>query len=75
MLHKKNNREILTLKSVIRDIKIAEPLLMTEEGQPETDKVRHSAFADDLAGGGTIDQLRHWWDLIIEGVIKGMQNL
>lgn len=45
---------------------IAEPLLMTEEGEPETDKVRHSAFADDLAGGGTIDQLRRWWDLIIE---------
>ena len=28
-------------------------------------KVRQSAFADDLAGGGTIDQLKLWWDLIV----------
>ena len=27
--------------------------------------VRQSAFADDLAGGGTVDQLRKWWDQII----------
>ena len=29
------------------------------------EEVRQSAFADDLAGGGTIRQLRKWWDQII----------
>ena len=29
------------------------------------EQVRQSAFADDLAGGGTIEQLRKWWDGII----------
>ena len=28
-------------------------------------EVRLSAFADDLAGGGTLEQLRNWWDQII----------
>ena len=41
-------------------IMISEPLKSSE------DKVRQSAFADDLAGGGTIDQLKRWWDLIIK---------
>ena len=31
-----------------------------------TDKARQAAFADDLAACGTIDQLKRWWDLIIE---------
>ena len=30
-----------------------------------TEEVRQSAFADDLAGGGTINHLRNWWDGII----------
>ena len=29
-------------------------------------EARQSAFADDLAGGGTLEQLRKWWDVIIE---------
>ena len=44
---------------------ISEPLKLDE-------RVRQSAFADDLTGSGTIDQLRRWWDLIIEfGVLIG----
>ena len=31
----------------------------------DIEKVRQSAFADDLAGGGNIDQLKRWWDLIV----------
>ena len=42
---------------------ITEPLLKKADGTPETNKTRHSVFADDLAGGGTIDQLKRWWDL------------
>ena len=30
------------------------------------EEVRQSAFADDLAGGGTIEQLRKWWDTVVE---------
>ncbi len=38
------------------------------------EKVRQSAFADDLAGGGTLKQLRRWWDLIITmGFFLGYQ--
>ena len=29
------------------------------------EEVRQSAFADDLAGGGTTEQLRKWWDAMI----------
>ena len=29
------------------------------------EEVRQSAFADDLAGGGTLEQLRRWWDTMI----------
>ena len=46
-------------------IAISEPLKLQE-------KARHSAFADDLTGAGTIVQLRKWWDLIIDfGVFIG----
>ena len=38
------------------------PLIMLLSGE----ETRQSAFADDLAGGGTIHQLRMWWDMIIE---------
>ena len=36
--------------------------------QPEVkeEKVKQAAYADDLAGCGTIDQLKVWWKLIIE---------
>ena len=40
-------------------IVLSEPISVSE-------KVRQSAFADDLAGGGTLVQLRRWWDTIIE---------
>ena len=30
------------------------------------DVARQAAYADDLAGCGTIDQLRKWWDIIIK---------
>ena len=51
---------------------VSDPLLRKDDGTLETDKVRNSAFADDLAGGGTIDQLKRWWDLVIEaGVAIG----
>ena len=30
------------------------------------EEARQSAFADDLAGGGTIKELKKWWDVIIE---------
>ena len=30
------------------------------------DKARQSAYADDLAGAGTIEQLKRWWDVVVE---------
>ncbi len=36
--------------------------------EPERDgnKARQSAYADDLTGSGTIDELKIWWDLVIK---------
>ena len=30
------------------------------------DIARQAAYADDLAGGGTIDQLKIWWDIVVK---------
>ena len=30
------------------------------------DKARQSAYADDLTGSGTIDELKVWWDLVLQ---------
>ena len=38
----------------------ADPLNRSE------DKVRQSAFADDLAAAGTINELKWWWDIIVK---------
>ncbi len=40
-------------------------IVILSEPYSNEEKVRQSAFADDLAGGGTLTQLRRWWDLII----------
>ena len=29
-------------------------------------KARQAAYADDLTGSGTIDELKRWWDMVIE---------
>ena len=38
------------------------PLMMVLSNE----EARQSAYADELAGGGTIQQLKSWWDIIIE---------
>ena len=35
----------------------------TKEGE---DKARQAAYADDLAGAGTIIELKNWWDIILK---------
>lgn len=35
-------------------------------GERERTKARQAAYADDMAGCGTIDQLKIWWDIIIK---------
>ena len=44
---------------------LAEPVKPDSEGD-QLLKARQAAYADDLAGCGTIDQLRVWWDIIIK---------
>ena len=29
-------------------------------------RARQSTYADDLSGSGTIDELKQWWDMVIE---------
>ena len=43
--------------------------LMLEAAEPTDDrkeKARQSAYADDLAGAGTVSELKKWWDIIVE---------
>ena len=43
--------------------------LMLSAAEPlsnRNEKARQSAYADDLAGAGTIDELKKWWDIVIE---------
>ena len=43
------------------------PLMMVlSEPDRNDEKARQSAYADDLTGAGTIDQLKRWWDLVIK---------
>ena len=39
----------------------------SERGEDDTGgRARQSAYADDLTGSGTIDELKQWWDMVIE---------
>ena len=40
-----------------------ETLPIAEENER---KARQSAYADDLTGSGTIDELKLWWDMVVE---------
>ncbi len=41
-------------------------LLCLSQQNKEERKARLAAYADDLTGSGTIDELRIWWDLVVE---------
>ena len=42
------------------------PLMTTLSLPLQTDdKVKQSAYADDLTGAGSIDQLKRWWDMVV----------
>ena len=41
-------------------------MLAASEPLREGEKARQTAYADDLAGAGTIEQLKRWWDIIVE---------
>ena len=44
------------------------PLLicLAEPNTTDKDTARQAAYADDLAGCGTIDQLKRWWDIVVQ---------
>ena len=43
-------------------IGIAPLLTMIKDDGNTSSRVRHVAFADDLAGGGSLKELRYWWE-------------
>jgi hypothetical protein len=42
---------------------LAEP---NRQSNGSEEKTRQSAYADDLSGGGTLRELKRWWDLVLE---------
>ena len=46
---------------------LSEPIQTTHtmEEPLQTNTAREAAYADDLTGAGTIDELKRWWDMVI----------
>ena len=42
------------------------PLLLRLSDPLSDEKARQAAYADDLTGSGTIEELKKWWDLVIQ---------
>ena len=42
------------------------PLLMCLADPLKQNKARQAAYADDLTGSGTLQELKIWWDLVVE---------
>ena len=42
------------------------PFLDLVKPEVEPDKMKHVAYADDLAGGSKLEMLREWWDQTVQ---------